>query len=105
MAQRVLSSSAETAGGAILDIRFERMPRSIHGPLLDGGFGRQREFWLRSCPSGDETSQMLAHHGPVFESVTRAPAGDPYVVEIRVAIQQQVAIGGVLILADARLHE
>ena len=40
----------------------------------------------------------------MFEAVAGAAAGDPYIVKIRMPVEYEIAVGRVLVLADARFN-
>src|SRR6188472_1074975 len=73
---------------------------SIHSAPRDRALRRERECRFRCRRAGDQPGHMLSDGGPVFEPVTGAAAHEPDVLVLRVAIDEEVATGGVLVLAD-----
>src|SRR5580700_11369441 len=53
----------------------------------------------------DACGGILADRGTVFEAMPRASSHQPYIVELRMAVDQEIAVGRVLVLAHARLHQ
>src|SRR5205085_1140647 len=49
-------------------------------------------------------AQLLTDGGAVLEAVAAAATSDPEVDRLRVAIQNKVAVGRLLVLAHARFH-
>src|SRR5947209_1280350 len=79
---------------------------SVHGATLHGGFGAQSEARLRgACALGRHVCDVLADNGAVLEAVAGAAADEPDVRERRVTINQEVAVGSVLVLTDTRLDD
>src|SRR5947207_58554 len=79
---------------------------SVHGAVLHGGFGAQSEARLRLARSRRRhVCDVLADNGAVLEAVAGAAADEPDVFKRRVAVNQEVAVRSVLVLADARLDD
>ena len=83
--------------------------RSAELTLIHGaGAGRassEGEHRLRLACTFDQVGDMVADDRAVLESVSRAATRTPDAVVSRKAIEQQVAVAGVLVLADTRFHE
>jgi len=56
---------------------------------------------LRVATFENELRDILTQGGAVFESVAGAAADKPYILEIRMTVDQEIAIRGVFVLADA----
>ena len=54
---------------------------------------------------GDAGGDVFAQGGAVLEAVSGAAAYQPDILKIRVAVDQEVAVGGVLVLAEARFDD
>jgi hypothetical protein len=55
--------------------------------------------------SGGKLGSVATHHGAVLEAVTGSGADEPYVLPVRMAIDQKIATRAVFILADVRLDD
>ena len=53
----------------------------------------------------NSSAQIFAQRRPVLKAMSRASARDPDIFKLRMAVDQEIAVGAVLILADARLVE
>ena len=53
------------------------------------------------CDSGGD---VLPHGGAVLEAVTRPAADQPHVIALRMPVDEEVAIGGVFVLANPRFN-
>jgi hypothetical protein len=52
----------------------------------------------------DTRGDILADGGTVFEAVSGAAADQPDVCEIGMAVDQEIAVGCIFVLADARFN-
>src|SRR5687767_1475569 len=78
----------------------------VHFTVLDLPLGRQAEARLGPGESaGQEVGGIATDGRPVFEAVARAGAYQESVLPSRMAVDEQVAVRAVLVLAHARLHE
>ena len=77
------------------------MDSAIRSPL----FRREEEgfAWFRG--PGDELGNVAPHGRPMLESVARTAPDEPDIVEARVPIDHEVAVGTVLVLADPRFTQ
>src|SRR5580704_6673135 len=77
----------------------------IHGatrfPCLSG----ERESRLGGNTAINLRGHVFADHRTVLESVTRAAADQPNFTEVRVSIDQEIASGGVLVLANSGFYQ
>src|ERR1035441_3630004 len=78
---------------------------SEHRTMLRLRLGRQRIARLHRPAVQDACGDIFAHRGTVLEAMPGASANQPSVGEIRVAVDQEIAVGCVLVLADARFYE
>ena len=76
-----------------------------HSPLPRGLFGRQRKPPLDLSAFDDARRDVFAQRGAVFEPMAGAASYQPYVVEIGMAVDQEIAVRSVLVLADARFDQ
>src|SRR6266700_5446378 len=67
-------------------------------------FRGEREARLDGATLGDPRGHVLAQYGAVFEAVPRAAAHQPDVFKRGMAVDQEVAVRGVLVLADAAFN-
>src|ERR1035438_7281870 len=81
------------------------LPRSSDRPPLGFGFAGEREAGFGSAGAGDDLRGVLADGGAVFEAVTGAAADEPDAVALGMAIDQEIAVGAVRVLADAGFGE
>src|SRR3989442_12336850 len=72
--------------------------------MLHFFFRSEREARLDGAALGDPRGDVLAQYGSVFEAVPRAAAHQPDVFKRGMAVDQEVAVRGVLVLADAALN-
>src|ERR1039457_313897 len=82
-----------------------RRPRSVHRPLLDFLLGGQAEAGLRLPALHDASGYILAHRRTVLEAVAGATAHQPHVLAFGMAVDQEIAVGRVLVLADLARHQ
>ena len=73
---------------------------SVNLALLHGLLRGQSEACFGGRVIEHALDQVCAHRRTVLEAVAGAPAGDPDVVEGRMAVDDEVAVPGVLVLAD-----
>src|SRR6266550_1263145 len=52
-----------------------------------------------------QSRDQLSHGGAVFEAMPRSPAHDPRVRRFRVPIDDEMLVGGLFVLTDARLEK
>src|SRR5262245_55962537 len=77
----------------------------VHSSLLDLLLRREAEARLACAALENSGSHVLAHRRPVLEPVTRTAADQPQVLVVRVTIDQEIAVGRVLVLADLASDE
>ena len=77
---------------------------SEHRAVLGLGLGCQRVARLRGAIVQDTRGDILADGGTVFEAVSGAAADQPDVCEIGMAVDQEIAVGCIFVLADARFN-
>ena len=51
----------------------------------------------------NSSAQVLSQRGAVFKAVSRTSARDPDILELRMAIDQEIAVPCIFVLANARL--
>src|SRR3954466_15041787 len=78
---------------------------SIDLPRLEFEFLFEREALFGLARAQDSRCHVVPDCWPVLEAVPRATADSPNVVDLGVAIDEEVAIRRVLILADARFEQ
>ena len=49
-------------------------------------------------------AQVFSQRGAVFKAMPRASAGDPDILELRMAVDQEIAVPGIFVLAYAGLN-
>ena len=49
-------------------------------------------------------AQVFSQRGAVFKAMPRASAGDPDILELRMAVDQEIAVPGIFVLANARFQ-
>jgi hypothetical protein len=54
---------------------------------------------------GDQACQVFADRRSVLEAVARAAADQPYVPVLGVPVDQEIAVAGVLVLANLRRND
>src|SRR6185503_16868723 len=64
-------------------------------------FGFERQTRVRLRAGDDQVCGELANDGTVLEAVARTAAHNPDVVVVRMAVDQQIPVGSILVLADA----
>jgi hypothetical protein len=69
--------------------------------LLSAALAEDGEAWLCSVASQDSLASVFADGRTVFEAVPRASAHQPDIFKIRMPVDQEIAVGGIFILADA----
>src|SRR6266852_238971 len=74
---------------------------SIHFPGLLRLLCGQGKTWLSRSIAQNAPAQVLAQRRPVLESMSGATASEPYVIKVRMAVNQEISIPGVLILTNA----
>src|SRR5262245_28451451 len=72
----------------------------LHRPLVS-----QREPRLGSTALNQQFGHVLAQCRAVLEAVSRATAHQPNVLELGMAINQEIAVGSVFVLADASFDD
>ena len=83
----------------------QRLSGSIDRPLSYDLFRGQRESFLHLSTVDYSLRDIFTQRRSMFESVSRASAGQPNIFKIRMTIDQKISIGGVFILADPRFNE
>src|ERR1039458_3461982 len=78
---------------------------SEHRTILRLRLGRQRIARVHRPAMQDTCGDILANRWTMLEAMPGASANQPNVGEVRVAVDQEIAVGRVLVLADARLHQ
>src|SRR5207342_728431 len=78
---------------------------SVNLAFLHGLLGGQAEAWFGRRVIEHAFDQVRAYRRAVLEAVAGATAGDPDVVEGRMAIDDEIAVPGVLVLADFGLEQ
>src|SRR4029077_3582105 len=53
----------------------------------------------------DPGTDVCADGGSVFETVAGAATNQPYIVEIRMTVDEEIGVGRVLVLADAKFRQ
>src|ERR1700720_1388908 len=96
----VVSSASGSAGaaGAGLELRDWR-----RGPGT--GEAGQRQLGTWEAAAEDQVGGVLAERRPQLEAVARAAAEQPDVAGLGMAVDQQLAVQGALVLADAALEQ
>src|SRR5690349_11251504 len=88
-------------GRGMVDVRWSLVDSSPGMRVLRG----DGESVMCRPPAGHELRDVFADSGSVLEAVARAAAGNPHVLQCRMAIDQEVPRGRVLVLAHAALDE
>src|ERR1022692_4833378 len=78
---------------------------SEHRTILRLRLGRQRIARVHRPAMQDTCGDILADRWTMLEAMPGASTHQPNVGEVRVAVDQEIAVGRVLVLADARLHQ
>jgi hypothetical protein len=60
--------------------------------MLNHVLSAKTEARFYRSTSDNEIGCVLAHNRTMFETVTRAPANDPYVIELRMSIDQEITL-------------
>src|SRR6185312_7967114 len=84
---------------------FFCFPQVTRSALIDlarlaGMLARERKAQLRPHLIQQQTSQILADRRGMFESVAGPAPHQPYVFKVRMAVNQEVAIPGIFVLAN-----
>src|SRR3989449_2485178 len=66
---------------------------------------REPELLIRRRSAENQSSDQLPHGGTVLEAVPRSTTHQPRVCRLRVPIDDEMLVGGFLVLADARLEQ
>src|ERR1051326_645651 len=66
---------------------------------------RKLELVIRRGVRQHQARHQLADGGAVLEAVSRSPADDPGIGSSRMAVDDEVLVGGLLVLAHARFDE
>src|SRR3989449_2673362 len=66
---------------------------------------REPELLIRRRSAENQSSDQLPHGGTVLEAVPRSTTHQPRVRRLRVPIDDEMLVGGFLVLADARLEQ
>ena len=82
-----------------------RHPASKHRAGGRRRLAGQAEMAVDADPSGQQVGDVRADRRAVLEAVSRAAADDPDVGPGRMGVDQEVAAGGVLVLADAGVEQ
>ncbi len=62
-------------------------------------------FTWRRLQAQDGIADHFAHHGTVLKAMTGAAARDPDIFRFRVAVQNEVMVGGVFVLTDPAFQQ
>ena len=73
--------------------------------LLHRRFSGETEARFRAAAAKHSFDQVFAHGGTVLEAMAGTATGDPDVAERRMLIDDEVAVVGVLVLADLAAHQ
>src|SRR5262249_45248654 len=73
---------------------------SIHSPFPGGRFRVQRKARFRLHAAVDDSGRILTDCRTVLESVARTSTRDPHIFQVRMAIDEEIAIARVFVLAD-----
>src|SRR5438105_5600154 len=94
-------------GGRFLGTSWSVRPRYLrrckHGQSL--GRSKSENRFAGTPTLHGHGAHHLADSRAMLESMAAAAAGDPNVGGLRMAVQNKVAIGRLLVLADARFHQ
>src|SRR5438876_1284429 len=78
-------------------------PNSVNRAVLEYHLGAESEARLDGAAFHDPR-HILAQRGTVFEAMPRAAAYQPDVFKRGMTVDQEIAVRGVLVLADAALN-
>src|SRR5262245_11259324 len=81
----------------VIRLKDRPIPRSL--------FGSQCKSLFDLSAFCDARRDIFAQRRAVFESVAGAASGEPDIVEIWMAVDQEIAVRSVFVLADARFDE
>ena len=77
--------------------------------MLGGFFGGEREARLDFvfCCGGSNYARcdVFSERWAVLEAVTRTAADQPNVLKVRMLVNQEISVGSILVLADARFDD
>src|SRR5690242_6882170 len=74
-------------------------------PMLHLPLSSEREARLHVTALRDPRGHVLTQHGAVFEAMSGAATRQPDVIEGWMPVDQEIAVGGVLVLANASLRQ
>ena len=82
-----------------------RRRTSVHGALLGGLFCQQRKARFGGGMVKDARAQVFSQRRAMFESMAGAAARDPYILKIRMLVDEKVTVPCVFVLAYAGLED
>src|SRR5207249_11905460 len=74
-------------------------PQLIDRAFLYSFLRGQGETRLHSASRGYQQGHVVAEGGTMFEAVARSPANQPHIFHLRMAVDKEIAVGSVLVLA------